>query len=488
MPVVLSPTLIENFAGVFLSPRFDNPTPTAPWHREGWELYCSDVALAGLAAPREHAKSTALTHTFGLACVLFRFESHVMLIGSSEELAMNQLGDITKELKENDDLRAEFGIVKFLVEAKGEIIVRCDDGYEFRILARGVEQRVRGIKWNGRRPGLILGDDMEEDEQVENAARRRKLSRWINRALIPMGRKGCKVRVHGTILHEDSFLSRIIWSKTSEWKTLFFKAHKSFDDFSEILWPGMFDEKRLRSIRQRFISDQDSAGYSQEYLNDPQDNDEAYLKKEWFRPMKEEHHDAPKLFGVGVDFAISKENSANRTSLTVAGQDTSNQLNFVDQRVGRWDSLEISDEIFSVNDRWRPDFFFVESGQIWLAVKPILVKEMLRTGKFLNIVERLPIKDKAARGRAWQKRMKAGACFFDKEASWYPGYELECLKFTGVTEAKLDDQFDSSALVALGFESLPDVEDEDVMSEDEWMARRQHRESAISGRSHTTGY
>jgi predicted phage terminase large subunit-like protein len=488
VPVALTPRLIENFSGVFLSPRFDNPSPTAPWHRKAWELYCSDVQLAAIAAPREHAKSTALTHVFILASVLFRFESHVMLIGSSEELAMNQLMDITKELKENDDLRDEFGVQKFLTDSKGEIIVRCDDGYEFRILARGCEQRVRGIKWNGRRPGLIVGDDMEEDEQVENVARRRKLSRWVNRALIPMGRKGCKVRFHGTLLHDDSLLARIVNSKKSEWKTLFYKAHKSFDDFSEILWPEMFNEERLRSIRQRFIDDSDAAGYAQEYLNDPHDSEDAFLKKEWFRPMKEEHHDAAKVFGVGVDFAISKETSANRTSLTVAGQDVQHQLSFVDQRVGRWDTEEIVDEFFSVHSRWRPDFFFVESGQIWLAIKPILITEMMRTGKFLNIIERTPIKDKKARGSAFQKRMKAGACFFDKEASWYVPYEEELLKFTGVTEAKLDDQFDSSALVALGFESMPDVEEEDVMSEEDYQAARQHREAAPTGRSSVTGY
>lgn len=486
--VPLTPLLVENFAGVFLSPKYDTPTPTAPFHREAWALYCSPVELAAVAAPRGHAKSTALTHNFCLATVLFRFEPHVMLIGSSEELAMNQLGDITRELKENDELRAEFGIRRFITESKGEIVVKCDDGYEFRILARGVEQRVRGIKWNGRRPGLILGDDIEEDEQVENIVRRRKLLRWINRALIPMGRKGCRVRFHGTILHQDAFLAHIIHDKDSEWKTLLFKAHASFNDFSNILWPGMFNEERLRKIRKRYTSDGDAGGYSQEYLNDPQDNDEAYLKKEQFRAMKPEDHDVGKLICAAADFAISKQDAANRTSLTVGGQDTSHLLHFVDQHVGRWDSEEIIDEIFSIQARWSPDCFFVEKGQIWLALKATINKEMMRTGVFINFVEVLPIKDKASRGRAWQKRMKAWACRFDKEADWYQPYEEECLRFTGVTEARLDDQFDSSALLALGFESLPDAEEEDLMTEDEWMANRKKNQRQQTGRNATTGY
>lgn len=483
----LTPLLIENFAGIFLSPRYDNPTPTAPFHRECWALYCSDAGLAAVVAPRNHAKSTALTNTFILAAALFRFEPHIMLIGSSERLAMDALGEIALELRDNEDLREEFGVTKFITDSKGEIVVACDDGYEFRVLARAVEQRVRGIRWHGRRPGLIVGDDIEEDEQVENPDRRRKLSRWINRALIPMGRKGCKVRIHGTIIHQDSFLSRAVHDPRSPWKHLFYKAHKSFDDFSEILWPQMFDAERLKEIRQTFISENDAGGYSQEYLNDPQDNEDAYLKPEWFLPMKEDDFDTDMLLGCGIDFAISKKDSANRSSMTVGGKTLSNHINIIDQRVGRWDSEEIVEEIFSIQDRWAPDFFWVEDGQIWLALWPMIRTEMLRRDSFINFIARKPIKDKASRGRPFQKRAKGGSIRWDKEASWYPPYEEELLRFTGITDARLDDQFDSTAILIAGFEDLADLEKEDFFGEEELsMERADPRRTR--GQSQITGY
>ena len=46
------------------------------------------------------------------------------------------------------------------------------------------------MKWRGKRPGLIIADDLEEDEQVENKARREKFLRWVNRALIPAAAVG----------------------------------------------------------------------------------------------------------------------------------------------------------------------------------------------------------------------------------------------------------------------------------------------------------
>src|SRR6267142_1877289 len=108
--IQLTAQLVENFSGVFLSPMYDEPKATPPFHREGWELYCSNAIQAGLAAPREHAKSTAFTHDFTLAGTLFRVWDYVVLVSSTEEMAMEHLGDITKELKENEDLIAEFGI------------------------------------------------------------------------------------------------------------------------------------------------------------------------------------------------------------------------------------------------------------------------------------------------------------------------------------------------------------------------------------------
>ena len=482
--VALTPLLVENFAGAFLSPRYDNPTPTAPFHRTSWALYCSDEPLAAVVAPRRHAKSTALTNTFILAAALFRWESHIMLVGSSEKLAMDALGEIAMELRDNEDLREEFGIVKFIVDSKAEVILLCDDGYSFRILARAVEQRVRGIRWNGRRPGLIVGDDIEEDEQVENSERRRKLSRWINRALIPMGRRGARVRIHGTIIHQDSFLARAVHGKASPWKSLFYKAHQGFDDFSNILWPEMFDERELRGIRQHFISENDAPGYSQEYLNDPHDNEDAYLYKEWFLPLGD---DDPMLLGVGVDWAVSKADAANSTSFTVGGKTLFNHFNIIDQRKGRWDSEEIIDELFLLHERWHPEFWFVEDGVIWLTLWPLIRTEMLRKDLFLNFIARRPVKDKATRGRPLQKRMKAGAVHFDKDASWYAPYEEELLSFTGVTDAKADDQFDSTAILIAGFEDLPDLEAEDFTTPEEEEFRRADPRTSL-GQSTITGY
>lgn len=483
--IPLSADLIEAFAGTFLSPLYDNPAPTPEFHRQGWDLYCQPVRLASLVAPREHAKSTAFTHTFVLATVLFRTQDYVIIASATEDLSIGHLEDIAKELRENDDLRDHFLVKSLVVDSKTDIIVEFQDGHQARIRVKGSGQKMRGLKWNGKRPGLVIGDDLEEDEQVENADRRTKFRRWFFRALVPCIRKGGIIRIHGTILHEDSLLARL--QKSESWSSLFFRAHRSFSEFEDILWPEQFSEARLRSIRQMFIDQGDSGGYSQEYLNDPLDNAEAYLLRANFLPMSEVDRSSEKLIKVGVDLAVSKKDKANRTSFTVAGKDVRNVISVVDQFVGRWDSSEWVDKFFEIEALWEPDEFIVEGGVIWKAVEPTLRAEMQERDIFLNIRTVNPVRDKASRGRPYQKRHKNGSMRFDKEADWYPEYEAENLKFTGTSDALLDDQFDSTALVVFGFEQSAPVEEEDFFPEEVWEMRRSDPRR-IQGRSPVTGY
>lgn len=495
-PVRLTPELIESFAGLFLSPRYDDPRPTPPFHREGWAMYCSPHPQVALVAPRDHAKSTGFTFDYILAETLFRISDYCILIGSTEEKAAEQLSNISEELHENEPLRQAFGVDSFEVDSRAEIIVRMVDGHRFRILSRGAEQRIRGSLWKGKRPNLIVCDDMEDDEQVENKDRRTKFRRWFFRAAKQALSKSGKIRIHGTILHEDSLLNRL--RKMGTWKHLFYKAHNGFDDFAGILWPARWSEAQLRARRQEFIEDGDAAGYSQEFLNDPQDNAEAYVRRDDFIPMSEADYDKWKSLAVGWDFAISKNDAANRTSYTVGGKDTQNLVHHLDFFAARFSptvsALEKAagergwiDVMFDVEKRWQPEVHFVEDGVIWGAVKRMVYQEMQDRNVFLNIVAITPIKDKATRGTAFKKRHRAGATRWNTRAEGYESAKEEILRFTGLAAARLDDQFDSAATLHLGLDRTPLGDPEDEIPEDDWEMRRQDPRKAL-GRSKSTGY
>ena len=485
----LTADLIEAFGGTFISPKYDQLCPTPQFHRDAWELYASEEPAVCVVAPRDHAKSSALSMVYILAAVLFRDSDYVILVGSTEDGAAEQLGNITEELMENDDLIREFGVKKFHRTATTDIIVEMADGHRFRVLARGAEQRIRGRLWKGKRPNLLVCDDMEDDEQVENAERRRKFRIWFFRAAKQALSKTGKIRVHGTILHDDSLLSRLRKNRT--WRHLFYAAHTSFDDFSNILWPDRWSEAQLRARRQEFIEDGDSAGYSQEFLNNPLDHSDAFLKKDDFHAMKEEDYETDKVVCAAADFAVSRADKANRTAFVIGGKDVNNILHHIDVRKGRWDPTEWIDEMFEIQAIHNPTVFWVEDGVIWKSVKSMIYREMQVRDLRINFEAILPVKDKGTRGRSYQRRMRSGQCRFDKKAEWYADFEQENLRFSGSAQATLDDQFDAAALLSRGFDDLTHVEPEDFYTEDEWELERGFwsRPRVMSdGRSQVTGY
>jgi hypothetical protein len=204
--------------------------------------------------------------------------------------------------------------------------------------------------------------------------------------------------------------------------------------------------------------------------------------------MTREDHDRFKVYAVGCDLAISKEDHANRTSFTVGGKDIENTLHHVAQHVNRLDTLEIVDLFFEVQSQWAPEVFFVEGGAIWKAIKPILYAEMAKRDIYLNIEPLNPDKDKGRRGMAYRKRMKAGSCRFDMEADWFSEFQDEQLRFTGKAQSRLDDQFDSAALLSLGLESWQ-VEHEDELTEEEQEFEAMSAQlKGGQGRSAVTGY
>lgn len=467
--------LIESFAGLFLSPRYDDAKPTPEFHRQAWALYASDEKQCCVIAPRDHAKSTALTFDYILAGVCFRVYDYVILIGSTEDKAAEQLSNISEELEGNADLRESFGITHFESQTKTEIIVVHDDGHRFRIIARGAEQKIRGAMWKGRRPNLIVADDMEDDEQVENKDRRAKFRKWFFRAAKQALSKRGKIRVHGTILHEDSLLSRL--RKNSVWKVLFFKAHKSYNDFSELLWPERWTEADLRERRKEFEEDGDSAGYSQEFLNTPLDINARYLKPDGFIAMSPEDYESEKIVLCGADFATSKSTLANKTSFTAGGKDINNIVHIIGQQHGRWTTDEWVDKLFEFDTEFNPVAWIVEKGSIWDSVYPFIRKEMQLREHWIDFVPKVASKDKATRGQSLRKRHNAKGMRYDKTLELYAEYEVELLSFTGVTEAKEDDCFDSTAYVSIGFDEMPDVDPDDFKSEEDFAFEREARNS-----------
>jgi predicted phage terminase large subunit-like protein len=423
---------IYGFSAGLLAAKYDNPKPIPPFHDEMWKLCCSDTSKVAIAAPREHAKSTAITHAYLLAMVCYRVKSFVLLVSDTEGQAVEFLGDIKSELTGNDLLKERFGVHKILKETETNIIVQCADGHLFRILAKGSMQKVRGLKWKGKRPDLIVCDDIENDELVMNPERRDKFQRWFMNALMPCGSDSCWYRVVGTILHMDSMLQRLL--EADSWKSLFYEAHNP--DFSVILWPEQWPKERLLARRQEYLEQNNPEGYAQEYLNRPIAIENAFFNQDYFFDF--ERSDGkwlkPNLeYFAAADFAISEKERADYTAIVVGGMSPEGILHIVDARRGRWDADQIISELIATQKMWQPNIFTFETAKIDKSLYPFLIRECRRQNVFnMNIETMTPTQSKTMRAKSIQAMHKSGGIRYDKEASWFPDFHSE-LMMVGTT-------------------------------------------------------
>lgn len=493
---MLTADVVAGFTVELLGARYDDPAPVPMFHREMWRLCCLPAVQVAVAAPRGHAKSTALTFAFALCGLMLRDFRHVLLISSNETLAGDLLRELVTELRENEALSDEFGPFVFLVESMTEAVVRFPDGECFRVLAKGAGQRMRGLKWRATRPDMVLCDDLEDDEIVLNQDRRERFMRWFYGAVRPLVKEGGRIRLYGTIMHGDSLLERAM-PKLSDsrtvvtplmvsgvgpggWLSVKYRAHS--DDFSEILWPARFSADKLRGIRDEFSAMGILDVYGQEYLNDPIDHTAAYFRRDDLLQAPPGWQALRKEYYAGVDFAISQTTRADYTAIVVGGVDEQRRLHIVDVRRGRWDALEIVRELFAVAERYDCHFRF-ESDKIEKALRPVLDAEMARRQVFLRYDVKAPTKDKLQRARAFQYRTRAGNVFFDHEAEWWPDLEQELTRFP---KAPHDDMVDALAWLGdLVGEELAAQTDEEIADE-QW--HREYRSSYDQGASLVTGY
>lgn len=500
--------MVAGFMGSILSPTFDGATETPKFHHDLWELCCSDHTHIAIAAPRDHAKTTAVTLGYGLATLMFRERKFMLLVSDTEDQAKMFLGNIKIQLTENEQLIELFGIkkddkgmVRFHKDSETDIIVEFTDGHRFRIIAKGAGQKLRGMNWAGSRPDLIICDDIENDESVMNPESRRKFKGWFNAALIPCVSTRGIVRIVGTILHADSLLEGFMpipgerWTVTEDlkqyattrkglWYSVKYRAHSS--DYKKILWPTRKTQQFFRDRYEQAVIDGLQDKYSQEYLNIPIDAATSFFQKGDFIALKEEELDKPVRVYITADLAISQSERADYSVFVVAAVDETKRIQIRNVIRERLDGREIVDTILRLQRTYEPEFIGIEEMQVSKALGPFLREEMIKHNVYANIIPLKTMnKDKIMRSRSIQARMRARSVRFLKTQDWYAPFEQECIEFP---RGKHDDQVDAFSYIGLLLDKVIEAPTEEEIEDDEYETEMRSSGYGDSGRSDITGY
>lgn len=508
----LTSDVVAGFVGSVLASRFDGAAASPPFHKECWDLCTSDHKYVAIAAPRGHAKSTAITLGYGLATLLFRERKFLVIVSDTEAQAAGFLGMMKQELTENKELIDLFGIK---LNDKGDVDLSIKDSEtsliiqfkekingidKFRITAKGAEQKLRGMLWDGTRPDIIICDDIENDELVMNSDRRKKFKNWFNGALVPSLADRGIIRMVGTILHSDSLLENYMpnpsdkftyttplkqWTvRRKVWQAIKYRAHDK--DFKTLLWPEKKTAFQFKQLFEQAVADGTTDSYSREYLNYPIDESISFFKRADFIPRTEDDKKVKLNHYIAIDLAISQEESADYSAFVVAGVDENKILHIVDVIRERLDGRDIVDTMLHLQRTYEPLAMGVEDMQVSKSIGPFLREAMIKQNTYISLHQlKHGGKDKLTRARSIQARMRAHGVKFDKSADWFFAFEQELLTFP---RGKNDDQVDAFAYLGLMLEWL--VEAPTAREEEEDNYRYDMARSGMDqlGKSKVTGY
>jgi len=250
---------LEFFCLYFLQnifvPNDDNDArELAPIHYEMWEelerlIIHDEYDNEAMVIPRGVAKTTVGNMALTVWAHAYQISIYTLVAGKTEQDAIEFIKETRHAFEENPYILHTFGQMidtqKFVVnKLELELVNRT------KVQAISSTSSLRGKKYNGRRPSIIIADDYQgKRDVITQEARDSKYNTWQQDAKYAgdkaVWRDGKKIRmatkfiVLGTILHRDCFISRI--SENKAYKHIREKVVQ-VEDVDELFNTGLWGE------------------------------------------------------------------------------------------------------------------------------------------------------------------------------------------------------------------------------------------------------
>jgi len=282
-----------------------------------------------LEAPREHAKTTAVSVKYVLWRIGRDPNIRVVVISRTGSLARDINREVRQNIMNNPWYHRVFPDVVAAIPWGDERfqVKRSKIMKDATFYGTGLEGSVTGI-----RADLLILDDPFDLNEVRTETQRGKVRKWINGVTVSILPADGEEIVIGTRWHEDDYYGGLLAKSVENggrWVCKVYRAIENYeDDPSEwrVLWPEEWSAEALLARREDVDGE---LMFKSLYQNDPYGVEGALFKEDWLT-----YYD-PSIFGHGlakhvvfimaVDPAISESPEADRTAITTIAVDRRNR-------------------------------------------------------------------------------------------------------------------------------------------------------------------
>lgn len=270
--------------------------------------------------------------------------------------------------------------------------------------ARGVDGQIRGLSVKGRRPQLIILDDIEDEENVATKEQRNKLNRKYHSVIEPSlrainikGEYPAMITAINTLLSMASLNGDFLRSKF--WLSIRFGAA----DSQGVFWfPLKMNKEQYERKKQTFIEAGQLATFLLEYDNKEAKDEEKFVIESLIK-TKAVPEGVPLWNVLACDPAISEKENADEATIAVLGMEdyTGNlHVRVCDGQQG-WHVDKYIDRIFELVEDYNIQLVGVESNAFQAVMLQLLQTEMQKRQRWFALVGLSHHKNKIARIKGW---------------------------------------------------------------------------------------
>ena len=441
----------------------DNKTPRI--HYEMLDMTLADEDRVQVIVHRGGAKTTVLNTKLTLYVASLGYMpnffnkdgeeqqiKNLMIFSASEEQAIGLLEEIVFLWENSEVLQQTLTLEK---ATKKNARFRNEQGHIIYIQVKGSGQSLRGTKRAGKRPQLMLFDDILPDDALFSKTERSKVTKWFMSSVYPaVDMNFNKMVVVGTPFAEDDILLKM--KRHTEFMTIECPVANVFPCAKEDLissWSDRFTPEKIWKLYEGAKGLGEEASFYREYMLQVTSEETRVFNDKWLkyydydilRPNFSEMN-----FFTSMDIAVSSRNSGDYRVVATIAVDKNRNIFIVKLDVGKYNPSEIIEKLFEHVRLYNPLETRAEKASLQQVLDHFIQLEMQRTGTFFNYsgLVNNSSQQKEYRITALQPLFKTGKIWIpmdrDKEAFAELDYEYKGFTKEGATTPH-DDVLDCLA-------------------------------------------
>lgn len=287
-------------------------------------------------------------------------------------------------------------VIKIKRKTDSEMELENVDGVELNLKGYGASTNIRGVRYKGVRPDIIILDDITTNDAINSETIQNTINDNFYKSVIPaLHPTRYKIFFIGTPISERDIIHQL--SSNPEWVVHKFPICEKFPceekDFVGN-WPDRFPYEAVKGKYDMYKAAGKAQDFYQEYMLEITDLSTLLVDEDdinWFDPGMVLQSKAGYNYYISTDFATSTKKSADFSTIGVWAISSNNDWLLVDGQCKRQTMQENIEDLFRLVKKWKPISVGIESSG--------------QQGGFLSIIEEM----KLQRNVWFQFARKAGS-------------------------------------------------------------------------------